>query len=145
MNVREIIPGLWLGDKNISLNRQFYIDNDIDIVINCSKELPFIDIDIDKIRIKVDDNLEKTEIINMYNNFEYIVKYINDNLNLCKNILVHCYAGRQRSATIIVSYLLKYSKMNLEKVISLIKYKKEDIFYPKINFIEALKIYTKDI
>ena len=61
MKVKEIIPGLWLGDKNIALNKDFYKDNSIDIVINCSKDLPFINLDIEKVRLKIHDNLEKEE------------------------------------------------------------------------------------
>ena len=145
MKVKEIIPGLWLGDKDISMNKQFFKDNDINIVINCSKDLPFINLDVEKVRLKIHDNLENEEIINMYNNLNYITKYINDNLLLCRNILVHCYAGKQRSATIIISYLLKYGKMNLEKSIDLLKSKKNDVFIPKNNFIYSLKLYNKHI
>tara|TARA_B100001094_G_scaffold331897_1_gene401821 strand:+ start:783 stop:1226 length:444 start_codon:yes stop_codon:yes gene_type:complete len=145
MSVKEIIPGLWLGDKNISINRQFFKDNSIDIVINCSKDLPFINLEIEKVRLKVHDNLEKDEIISMYNLLEYTTKYINDNLLLCKNILIHCYAGKQRSATLVVAYIMKYGKMNLYKTIELLKTKKKNVFTPSINFIEALKLYNKDI
>lgn len=145
MSVKEIIPGLWLSDKNISLNKQFFKDNKIDIVINCSKDLQFIDLDIEKVRLKIHDNLQDDEIINMYHNLDYITKYIYDNLLLCKNILVHCYAGKQRSATVIIAYLLRYSKLDLNKCIELLKYKKENVFTPSINFIDALKLYNKDI
>ena len=145
MSVKEIIPGLWLSDKNISLNKQFFKDNQIDIVINCSKDLQFIDLDIEKVRLKIHDNLQDDEIINMYHNLDYITKYIYDNLSLCKNILVHCYAGKQRSATVIIAYLLRYSKLDLNKCIELLKYKKENVFTPSINFIDALKLYNKDI
>lgn len=145
MKVKEIIPGLWLGDKEISENIQFYKDNEIDIVINCSTDLPFIYLDIEKVRLKVNDNLKNEEIIKMYENLDYITKYINDNLLLCKNILVHCYAGKQRSATIIIAYLLKYGRFNLESSIKLLKSKKEDVFSPTINFINSLKQYNKDI
>tara|TARA_B100000131_G_C17956627_1_gene548685 strand:+ start:436 stop:879 length:444 start_codon:yes stop_codon:yes gene_type:complete len=145
MSVKEIIPGLWLSDKNISLNKQFFKDNQIDIVINCSKDLQFIDLDIEKVRLKIHDNLQDDEIINMYHNLDYITKYIYNNLLLCKNILVHCYAGKQRSATVIIAYLLRYSKLDLNKCIELLKYKKENVFTPSINFIDALKLYNKDI
>ena len=145
MKVKEIIPGLWLGDKDISMNKQFFKDNDINIVINCSKDLPFINLDIEKVRLKIHDNLENEEIINMYNNLNYITKYINDNLLLCRNILVHCYAGKQRSATIIAAYLLLYGRMKLEMVIDLIKCKKSDVFTPTTNFISSLKLFSKDI
>ena len=145
MIVKEIIPGLWLGEKEISENIQFYKDNNIDIVINCSTDLPFINIDIEKLRLKVNDNLKNEEILKMYQNLNYITKYINDNLLLCKNILVHCYAGKQRSATVIIAYLIRYGNINLEKSIELLKSKKEDVFTPTINFINSLKQFYKDI
>jgi len=145
MSIKEIIPGLWLGNKNICVHKQFFKDNNIEIVINCSKDIPFIELDVEKVRLKINDDLEKDEIINMYQNLDYITDYINKNLLLCKNILVHCYAGKQRSATVIVAYLMRYGKMNLYKTMELIKSKKKDVFTPTCNFIEALKLYNKDI
>ena len=37
----ELLSGIWIGDVNDIYNREFYIDNNINIVINCTKEHVF--------------------------------------------------------------------------------------------------------
>ena len=102
----EILTNLWLGNIIDSRNIDFL--NNIDIVINCSKNIPFSNKQNQQIRIKVDDNLEKNEIVNMYKYLDAITEYIHKSLVNSKRIFVHCYAGKQRSATVICAYLMKY-------------------------------------
>lgn len=44
-----------------------------------------------------------------------IVQLIHTKLIQGQNVLVHCKAGRQRSAAVILAYLMKYRKIKLEK------------------------------
>ena len=81
----EIIPNLWLGNILDSRNKTFM--KDIDVVINCSKNIPFYSKTAKNVRIKVDDDLQKEEIINMYkyldNATELIHKFLlENNLNI---------------------------------------------------------------
>ena len=41
-----------------------------------------------------------------------------------ENILIHCYMGSSRSATIVILYLIDKYKMSLEKAIHYIKQKR---------------------
>ena len=58
----EIIPNLWLSNKECAGDIQFIEDKKIDILINCTKNIPFTKTNpstnrnIQKIRIAVDDN-----------------------------------------------------------------------------------------
>ena len=48
----EIISGLWIGSINDSYNKEFYYDNKINIVINCTNDQAFLNLDhLKKIRI----------------------------------------------------------------------------------------------
>ena len=50
----EIISGLWIGSINDSYNKDFYIDNKINIVINCTNDQAFLNLDhLKKIRIPI--------------------------------------------------------------------------------------------
>ena len=60
----QIIPNLWLGNIIDSRNSEFL--KQIDVVINCSTNIPFYSKDTQNIRIRVEDNLEKEEIENMF-------------------------------------------------------------------------------
>ena len=42
--ITEILSGLWIGNVNDSYNEEFYRDNLISIVINCTKDQTFLDI-----------------------------------------------------------------------------------------------------
>lgn len=119
-----IIPRLWLGDCNASMDKDFLKTNNINVVINCTPYLPFYtevhkDINTDNddkddedeiktlnIRLSVYDSQLEKDIILMeqylYVILPKLIELYNDNDN---NILIHCRAGKQRSA-IVVSALL---------------------------------------
>ena len=54
-------------------------------------------------------------------------------------VVVHCQAGRQRSAAVIAGYLMKYHGYSLENVIEFIRSKKREAFFPEVNFLDTLK------
>ena len=60
-----IIPRLWLGNARASMDEDFIRHNNIVVVFNCTKNLPFSPMIPIKYRIPVDDNLEEDEIRNM--------------------------------------------------------------------------------
>ena len=145
MAVCEIIPNLWLGDIRIAKNKIFFDENDINIVINCSKNIPFYSNYTTNIRISVDDNLQPEEIKKLYLYLDKACDLINEKLLDNRKILVHCYAGKQRSASVIVSYLMKYSNMSLQESIDAVKSKREIIFTPGINFLDSLVKFEKKV
>jgi len=102
MSVHEIVPGLWLGDYSVSQSRTFHKQIGIGSVYNITKTIPFLKKSNQKhIRVPVDDNLKREEIVNLGNwGFETIVR-IDKDIRNGKQVLVHCHAGRQRSAAIV--------------------------------------------
>lgn len=145
MSVCEILPNLWLGNINSAKNKSFFDDHNINIVLNCTKDIPFYSNYTKNIRISVDDNLEDSEIDKFYLYIEKAVDLLNIELMNNKNILVHCYAGKQRSASIICCYLIKYANMSLLESIEAIKSKRLIVFTPEINFKNALIKFEKKI
>jgi len=145
MAVSQILSNLWLGDIRIAKNKLFFNENNINIVINCSKDIPFYSNYTENIRISVDDSLEDKDINLLYEYIPKAVEYINNNIIESKNILVHCYAGKQRSASIVVAYLMKYGNMNLKDSILAICSKREIAFTPGINFKKTLIKYEKSL
>lgn len=145
MSVCEVIPGLWLGNIKIAQNLHFFETNNIHCVLNCSKDIPFFCDKCENIRISVDDNLKIEEIDKLYEYFDKAADFINSKLLNNKNILVHCYAGKQRSASIIIVYLMKYCDLSLKNSIIVLKSKREIVFTPTINFKKSLLKYEKKI
>lgn len=103
----EIIPGLWLGDINSSHNTTFLKDNNITIIINCTKDIPYInDPGMSLYRIPVDDSLEDEDIIIMEKSLSDVLEFLlYTHKQNSRNVLIHCFAGVQRSAIVTLSYL----------------------------------------
>jgi hypothetical protein len=121
-NVNNIIPenkksgALWLGNYKSALDPVFLKDNDISVVINCSVDLPYIYDILDPVnhglnkletfRIPVYDSLLDQDIYIMEQYFHTVLPFILKKLlTEHKNILIHCYAGAQRSAICVTATL----------------------------------------
>ena len=101
-------------------------------VINCTKDLPMI-ID-DGIRLYVNDDMEENSFEIMYKALPYFIEMIDIKRKEGKDVVVHCLAGRQRSACIICAYLMIKLKYSYEEAIGGINF---DICLRKI--VEVLK------
>ena len=145
MSATEILPNLWISGIVGVRSNTFYKNNNIKCVINCSKDLPFFSSDTLNIRIPVHDNLKKIEIQNLYKYMEKATNIIHSHFKKNQAVVVHCYAGKQRSASIIVAYLIKYGNMSIEDAVNSIKSKRVYVFTPCNNFIEAIKLFKKNL
>lgn len=121
-NVHVIIPknnksgALWLGNYKSALDPVFLKDNNISVIINCSVDLPYIyDIldqnnhGLDKLetfRIPVYDSLLDHDIYIMEQYYHTVLPFILKKLlSENKNVLIHCHAGAQRSASVVACIL----------------------------------------
>ena len=144
MSATEIIPNLWLGNSIIAKNKNFFETNHIVVSINCTKDTIENERSKKMLKLSVSDSLEKEDIIKMYNLLDKTCDYIYKHLKTYNGIIVFCYAGKQRSATVIAAYLIKYGKMSLIEAIQTIRTKRQIAFTPGINFQEALVKFEKD-
>ena len=112
-DVDEIIPGLWLGNYKSALDVDFLLNNNIDVIINCTQHIPFVNQleinldDIETYRIPVNDSLLECDFLLMQDYFKIIIPLLLRKYTIeKKKILIHCHAGKQRSA-ILTAALLK--------------------------------------
>jgi len=145
----EIVPGLWLGNRNAALNTQWHGEKGIKCVFNCTKDIPFITTVQRKYRIPVDDNLQAAEIRNMELWSYEIVYKLTREYQTGQPILVHCAAGMQRSAAAIALFLIATKSMSVEQAITYIRERRPIAFRPSANFRAAIESfynsYQKDI
>ncbi len=144
MGVTEILPGLWVGDDKSFCDKKFIEKVGVKFIINCSKDLDENGFGVDSIRINVDDrpsvsHMEDNET--MSNALDSTVEYIHKCLVINKVVLVHCRAGKQRSACVVAAYLMKYGEVDVDKAVYYIRTKRPQAFQPSINFLPALKKY----
>ena len=132
-----IIKNLWLGNHKSSLDKEFLLNNNIKLIINLSKDLPFTDLNIDKFRISIHDNRSLESDIGMIQNFYHTYNLIDNKLLKNESVLIHCRAGMQRSAALLALYLMKKNKLSFDKVKSIIKKKKMYCFLSYSKFYRA--------
>ena len=149
----EIIPGLWCGDMRSASDKSFLQSNNIGVVINCTKELKFIDyshwcLNIKKIRVKIpySSSYSNESDISKVNRVFY--KYLDNTLSFLyeslkyknDNVLIYCKTGNTVSISIIVAYLIMYGKITKSNAYKCVRSKRKDV--PKNNvFDEALSIF----
>tara|TARA_B100001123_G_C15057869_1_gene926312 strand:+ start:73 stop:582 length:510 start_codon:yes stop_codon:yes gene_type:complete len=134
-----IIPNLWLGSRVSSLDKEFIQRNNIQLIINCTKNLPFIDLlYLNKYRLEVHDNFSKETHDRILEKISEINELIDYYLKNNKGVLIHCHAGMQRAATVTACYLMYKYLYNVDNVIKFIKKKRKIAFRPRVNYYNVL-------
>ena len=151
--VVEIISGLYLGNKRDAYNAGFLKMRRIDIIINTTNEVEFmngcIKSGIQCIRVNISD--QHTNENRMKHNRDYyyqlgsLCSLIDKNLERNKNILVHCRHGKYRSTCLIIAYILYKTRMKLEEVYELISYKYPLVKLKNHLFFNALKMFEEEM
>jgi hypothetical protein len=150
MDQNEIIPGLFVGNMNAARDANFFKTNVIGAVLNITPEVPHYfngtNGVIEYMRINVNDSLQTEDFNKMFRYFPSGVSFIYKNLVLeGKKVFVHCHAGIQRSAAMVVAYLMFIHKMPLRKSVDLVIQKRPIAFsYGKsINFLPSLSKFAQ--
>uniref|UniRef100_A0A6C0E0Y8 Dual specificity phosphatase catalytic domain-containing protein n=1 Tax=viral metagenome TaxID=1070528 RepID=A0A6C0E0Y8_9ZZZZ len=129
VHANEIIPGVFLGSYRAAHNTKFLVDNNIEVVVNCTTNIPFVrDIHITdyisplhkshinkifNVRVPVDDSLLEKDILLMEDYLHFILPFLVQRyLVQKKNILIHCREGKQRSSIIVASFLKVLNDQN---------------------------------
>jgi protein-tyrosine phosphatase len=143
----KILPHLWLGNYKAAYDINFIEKNNITAIINCTVSFPFIEHENIKYkyRFPILDNNEEEQIELMYLSLTNAADLIHSLIESGNNILVHCYAGKQRSPTILLSYILKYWDVDLNKAIETVQIICPFIYKPKFNFKVALEKWYNEL
>jgi predicted protein tyrosine phosphatase len=146
-DAHEIIPRLWLGNKRAALNMEWLQTNNINVVMNCTKDLPFAD-DTDLVgrrtyRIPIDDSLRDVDINYLTTASEEVSLTLLREYKSGSRILVHCAAGMQRSAASVAIFLMTYYKCPAEKAVRHIRSIRPIAFRPGINFLPSIQEYER--
>jgi protein-tyrosine phosphatase len=140
----EVLPGLWLGNARAARDREWLAQNQITVIFNCTKDIPFLQRGPSHMyRIPLDDNLEADEIRNLELwSWEVSYKLAKERVEGNK-ILVHCAAGMQRSAAVIAIYLISAYRCTTDEAIAYIKSKRPVAFFGNANFYNSIKGFEK--
>ena len=140
-----IMPNLYLGNINAANDIDFLQKNQIYSIVNCSNEIEFHEYFNDKhiFRLSINDNKDPENIKKFQENIFDALKFIDNEINKKRVVLVHCYFGLMRSATVIAAYLIVKYKMSVNDAIEFLKKKNKMVFNRGYNFIEILEYVHK--
>lgn len=138
-NADLILPRLWLGNRNAAHDEGFLQNANIQVVFNCSKDIPFHASIRRRYRIPVDDNLQEQEIRNLELwSYEIVVKMLSE-YKAGHTLFVHCAAGMQRSPAVIALFLIATQRLTVEQAKEYIQQRRPIAFQPSANFEAAMR------
>jgi len=143
-NHNKIIRNLYLGNYESAKNKLFILNEKIDLVINCSHDLDipnfYEENNIKVLRLPIDDSISEIDQKIMQINLPKLVKVISYFLKSNKKVYVHCFAGMQRSATVVICYLIYKNFIEKKRIAPLshyyyfLKKKRNIVFMPRPTF-----------
>jgi len=137
----EVLPGFYLGSIGAAFNRKVLEEHKIEHILCCCDGVKAVHPTV--FSYKVLKLLDKPdEDITRY--FEEASDFIHDVLSKGQKVLVHCFAGKSRSTTIMISYLMKYHNMTAQEALELIRTKRP-VAQPNIGFMSQLKKYEEKL
>lgn len=131
---------LFLGNINSFKNKNFHSENNIKTIVSVLDEHLFPPESVEHHHIRLDDSETQEISVHFTNVFSIIDKALEEG----KSVLVHCMAGISRSATIVISYIMKKFSWCYEKSLIFVKDKRAGIM-PNCGFEKQLRKYEKEV
>jgi protein-tyrosine phosphatase len=135
---QEIVTNLFLGSSFNAYNLNELIKNKIDVIINISDDVKnFHENKFKYYRFKISDN-DSDDISRI---LDRTFTIISDHLLKGDRILVHCFMGASRSASVIIYYLMRRYDMSYEVAKGLVMIKRP-IVNLSLKFHNTLQDYS---
>ena len=136
----EILPHLYLGCRKIAMCLPGLKDNRITRILNVTSTIPnhFQHEGFTYQQIAVEDSLD----VDLMQHLEVAFQFIEEARACGEKVLVHCHAGRSRSVTIVLAYLIKFFNYSLHSALEYVKQRKPDV-NPNLSFMGQLLDYEE--
>ncbi|XP_069787472.1 dual specificity protein phosphatase 10 [Narcine bancroftii] len=138
-----ILPFLFLGNEQDALDIEKMQRMNISYIVNVTTHLPLYHYEKGIFHYKrlpaTDSNKQ-----NLRQYFEEAFEFIEEAHQCGKGLLIHCQAGVSRSATIVIAYLMKHTRMTMTDAYKFVKGKRP-IISPNLNFMGQLLEFEEDL
>uniref|UniRef100_A0A4W3IZL0 Dual specificity protein phosphatase 10 n=1 Tax=Callorhinchus milii TaxID=7868 RepID=A0A4W3IZL0_CALMI len=138
-----ILPFLFLGNEQDAQDLEKMQRMNIGYIINVTTHLPLYHYDKGIFHYKrlpaTDSNKQ-----NLRQYFEEAFEFIEEAHQCGNGLLIHCQAGVSRSATIVIAYLMKHTRMTMTDAYKFVKGKRP-IISPNLNFMGQLLEFEEDL
>ena len=136
-NYNEVYKGIFVGNYPFALNKELLLKNNIEYILNCSKECKcFYEKDkiFNYLHLPLLDNMTEDPLKYMEKSNDFIDNALKQN----KNVLIHCIQGISRSAAVLYMFLIVKRDYTLNNARFEVK-QKRSILCPNIHFQKILK------
>lgn len=135
----EIEPNLFLGSLDAAINEEELQKNNINVLLSVGMKLP---------NLKLTDyewfETPDTPDAKIDEFFDKGIEFIEKNLEAGNRILVHCFVGISRSATIVAAYLIKKYKISVKEAVERMRRCRQTV-NPNEGFILQLENFAEKI
>ena len=139
-DITEIFPKqFYISNYQTAKNKPLIESLGINTIINVAIELEH---DYEDIKV-YKYNLEDKHYFKITNFLDEITDLIHEKITSGKIVLIHCMAGKSRSASFVLAYLMKYKKMNLEEAYKFFCSKRQ--VFPNNGFMRELVEFDKKL
>ena len=147
---KEVFTNLFLGNKAAAEDIMYIKDKGITLVINMaarslrSKKFEVIPDQegLSREGIELKTAPEWSEM-NITECFDQIGDWIAEETNRGGQVLIGCWQGHNRSATVVIAYLMKHQKMGLKEAMIMVKEKRD--IRPNNSFLKQLIDYQEKL
>jgi hypothetical protein len=133
----EIVKNLYVGSASALIHKSIFA-----LIVNCTKSLTGAP---GSIRVPIDDDESECDNLIKHLRETNVLERINDALSNKQSVLVHCYAGIQRSCAVCACYLIRYHQMTPESAIAFIRSKRSIAFDDAPTFLNAINTFYETI
>lgn len=130
----EICDFLYVGSANA-----ITYANKFDLIINCTPDIREPKQYKQFIRLPIRDDPDDIENAFSIINETGILAVINTAIGNREQVLVHCYAGEQRSCAIVACYLIRYQGMKSFEAVAYLQHRHEYAFNGGVDLIELIE------
>ncbi|XP_073412887.1 dual specificity protein phosphatase 10 [Dendrobates tinctorius] len=138
-----ILPFLFLGNEHDAQDLEKMQRMNIGYIVNVTTHLPLYHYEkgiFNYKRLPATDSNKQ----NLRQYFEEAFEFIEEAHQCGKGLLIHCQAGVSRSATIVIAYLMKHTRMTMTDAYKFVKGKRP-IISPNLNFMGQLLEFEEDL
>ena len=137
----HIIDNIYLGSAINASHYNTLKDRDIGLLINMTYEISnYFPKDFEYINFPLYDNNSQSIKNYLIESYDKIIEFQMNNRS--KNILIHCFMGASRSASVVIYYLIKKYNYSLNDAVMFCKNKRE-LVNPTILFYNELSELTE--
>lgn len=132
-NPTKILDYLYLGSF-LDVNNGFPQSIGTKLILNFAEECEY-ESEIEQKHWKFYDNYNQ----NLVGHFDHVVEIIKAHVDNDQTVFIHCFAGKSRSVSFVLAYLMKTKKLNLQEAYDFVSNKRD--IYPNVNFVKQLVEY----